>query len=466
MTTVEGRTLKNALEVSVDRVSVRVSPHNYFTILLMGSFLSAFFFYLENDLAGVVLFVFSWVLVPFLALRDRIVFDGRRLRRTGFVPRVWAALNRSRNTLKYRDIEQVETHATRAVRRGGAVYYRYRTVVKGRGLEIAVSSGGDGYRKLLSKLLPLLNEDILDHRSVELRDHLRDPKELTSLAEEFKIPSSEVLEDTLKAVRTRHSSREVSVQRTASAGDVSQLSALANGLRLSGNFLQALEAFRRGLAQRPSDARLLFDFGRCLYTFASVRRDPRLERRALAALRRSESKARDDGELLVRVGEWYFQIGEIERAAIVLKRASSHLGESFRSARGMAELALREGKLAHVVHHFAAANRVTESAALKRWSKNETDYFASLSNDDEYLETEIARVRLLEKILAGRRSALRIAMLGFPAILYGVIAEDDLIANIGWAISMVALVVWSGLAIGVGMLSRRIPYRMFSEETK
>lgn len=466
MTSVDGRIQRRTSDAGSDPASVRVSPHNYFTVLLMGSFLSAFFFYLENDLAGLALFIISWVIVPFFALRDRIVFDGRRLRRTGIIPRMWAKLNRSRNTLKFRDIEQVETHATRALRRGGAVYYRYRTVVRGRGLEISVSSGGDGYRKLLSKLLPLLNEDILDHRSVELRDHLRDPKELTSLAEEFKIPSSEVLEESLKAVRSRHSSREVSVQGSRSAADVSQLSALANGLRLSGNFLQALEAFRRGLAQKPRDARLLFDFGRCLYTFANVRRDARLERRALAALRRTESQAGDDGELLVRVGEWYFQIGEIERAANVLKRASSQLGESFRAARGMAELALREGKLAHVVHHFASANRVTESAALKRWSKNETDYFASLSNDDEYLETEIARVRLLEKIVTGRRSALRIALLGFPAILYGVLSEDDMIANIGWAISMVSLVVWSGLAIGVAMLSRRIPYRMFSEENK
>lgn len=445
--------------------SVRVSPHNYFTVLLMGSFLSAFFFYLENDAAGIALFVFSWVIVPFFALRDKIVFDGRRLRRTGLLPRIWAKINSSRITLKYKDIEQVETFATRALRRGGSVYYRYRTVIKGRGIEISVSSGGEGYRKLLSGVLPLLDEDLLDTRSVELRDHLCDPKEALLRADALRIPSADVLESTLaSAVKKAGRITEAAADHTGVRAE--ELGAVANELRLSGYFLQALEAFRRGLLQRPRDARLLFDFGRCLHTFASVQRDARLERRALAALRRSESQAGDDGELLVRVGEWYFQIGEIERATKAFKKAAAKLGDNFRAARGLAEVALREGKLAHVVHHFSSAQRAAGSAALRRWSKNEADYFTSLSNDGDYLETEIARVKLLEKMITGRRSSLRIAMLGFPAIIYGVLAEDNLIANIGWAISMVALVFWSGLAIAANVLSRRIPYRMFSEETK
>jgi hypothetical protein len=89
---------------------------------------------------------------------------------------------------------------------------------------------------------------------------------------------------------------------------------------------------------------------------------------------------------------------------------------------------------------------------------------ASLSNDDEYLETEIARVKLLEKISTGRRSSLRIAMLGFPAILYGVLAEDSLIANLGWAVSMISLVFWSGLAIATNVLSQRIPYDLIQTD--
>jgi hypothetical protein len=111
-------------------VSIRVSPHSYFTLLFLTTFVSAFFFYLEMDLPGVIFFALSWILIPFFALNDRISFDGKRLVRTGIVPTVWAWLNGARRRLKLSDIEQVETQAIRAVKRGGNVYYRYRTLIR------------------------------------------------------------------------------------------------------------------------------------------------------------------------------------------------------------------------------------------------------------------------------------------------------------------------------------------------
>ena len=71
-------------------VSVRVSPHSYFSALLLCSFFSAFLFYMELDLAGVILFAVSWILLPFFALGDKISFDGKRLLRTGIVPQMWS----------------------------------------------------------------------------------------------------------------------------------------------------------------------------------------------------------------------------------------------------------------------------------------------------------------------------------------------------------------------------------------
>ena len=242
------------------------------------------------------------------------------------------------------------------------------------------------------------------------------------------------------------------------------LRSLANELRLSGYLLQALEAFRRALILKPADARLLFEFARCLHSFAGMKHDKKLEQRALAALRLSERRGADDGELLMRLGEWYFQIGNWRRAGIAFRDAVERIGENFRTARGLAEIALREGKIAHVIHHFSTANRIAETPSLRRWSKCEADYFSHLNSDDEYMELEISRVNLLEGIDQSKKTALRIAFFGFPAIITGIILEDTLIANIGWAVSTVSLLVWTGLIMSGNLLAQRIPYQMMESD--
>lgn len=120
-----------------DPVSIRVSPNSYLVALILGTFFAAFLFYLEFDLVGFLLFFVSWVCIPFFALNDRIVFDGKRIERSGLIPRAWSWFNGSRRRLKLTDIEQVETQAIRALKRGGNVYYRYRTSVRGKDLHIA-----------------------------------------------------------------------------------------------------------------------------------------------------------------------------------------------------------------------------------------------------------------------------------------------------------------------------------------
>ena len=449
-----------------DRISIRVSLHSYFSALLMGSFFSAYLFYLELDVAGVVLFAISWILVPFFALRDRIIFDGRALVRTGTIPRLWAWLNTSRRRLKITDIEQVETHATRAIKRGGNVVYRYRTVIRGKGLSVAISSGGSEYRHLVRTIFNLLPDNVLDNRSLELRDHLADPRETLIKAEISRIPAAEVLEGTLRAGpnRTVRADRTSAAAELPSEEKVDDLRNLANELRLSGYLLPALEAFRRALLVRPADAHLIFEFARCLHSFAGMTSDPKLERRALAALRLSERRGSDDGELLVRLGEWYFQIGEWRRAGTVFHNALERIGENYRTARGLAEIALREGKIAHVIHQFSTANRIAETPSLRRWSKSEAEYFSHLNSDEEYMELEIGRVNMLETVERSKKTVLRIACIGFPAIIFGIVMEDSLIANIGWAVSAVSLLAWTFLLFATQLLSQRLPHNVVTEE--
>lgn len=446
-------------------ITIRVSPHSYFSALLLGTFFSALLFYLEMDLAGFILFGLSWILMPFFALNDRIVFEGKSLVRTGGLPRAWSWFNASRRRLKLTDIEQVETQAIRAIKRGGNVHYRYRTLVRGKGISIALASGGDDFRRMIKAILPRLADNVLDVRSIELRDHLAEPKETLMKAEFSRIPSADVLESAFKnsAVRNRRNKSD----RNIAPGDdekTEELQLLANELRLSGYLLQSLEAFRRALLMRPADARLLFEFARCLHSFGGLTRDPKLERKAIAALRLSERYAADDTDLLARLGECYFQIGEWQRAGTVFRKLVDGLGENFRAARGLAEMALREGKIAHVIHHFSTASRVAETPALRRWTQGETEYFSRLNADGEYMEMEIGRVNLLETFENSKKTALRIASIAFPAVVVGLLLDDNLIANIGWTVTAVSLLIWTGMIVSVRMLSHRLPYDLVESD--
>jgi len=447
-------------------VSIRVSPHSYLTALLLGTFFSAFFFYLELDLPGSLLIVASWILIPFFAINDRISFDGKRLVRMGLLPRIWAWFNTGRHRLKISDVEQVETQAIRAVKRGGNIFYRYRTVIRGKDMSLTIASGGEDFRRIIKSILQRLPDNVLDNRSIELRDHLADPKETLMRAEFSRIPAADVLESSFRTTANK-AARVTNITKTSNAPEeekADDLQSLANELRLSGYLLQALEAFRRALIVRPGDARLLFEFARCLHSFAGVERDNRLERRALAALRLSERRAAEDGELLVRLGEWYFQIGEWGRAGNVFQRALERLGENFRTARGLAEIALREGKIAHVIHHFSTAGRIAETPSLRRWSRSEAEYFSHLNSDDEYMELEISRVNMLETVENSKKTVLRISFFAFPLIFVGVLFEDDMIANVGWAVSCVSLLIWAGLIMSTHLLGQRIPYELVESD--
>ena len=460
-TEVSGNEISAETYISDKTISIRVSPNSYLAALFLAAFFSALLFYLQYDFWAIILFGSSWLILPFLLWSDRITFDGKRIMRTGYLPRAWANVNNSRFRLKISDIEQVETHALRALKRGGNVFYRYRTSIKGKGLEFVFGSGGEEYRRMIHTIFPLLSENILDNRSIELRDYLSEPKETLMKAEFSRIPSAEVLENSIDRHLLKNRKETSSVEEAEKAED---LRVLANELRLSGYLLQALEAFRRALVLNPKDGWTLFEFARCLHSFASSEHNPKLKKKAFAALRLAEKRSNADGELLSRLGETYFQFGDLRRAQKAFHKAIDTIEENFRSIRGLAEIALREGKIAHVIHHFASANRLAENKALRRWTRNETDYFTRLNNDEDYMDLEISRVNMLETLENSKMTALKIALFAFPAILIGVVLEETLLANIGWAVSSIALLIWVGLITTRNMLAERIPLDLVEED--
>lgn len=448
-------------------VSIRVSPNTYFVALFLVTFFSGLLFYLEFDFIATACFGLSWLFLPFLAFTDRLVFDGKRLERTGVLPKGWAIINNLHRRLKISDIEQVDTQALRTLKRGGKVRYRYRTAIRGKGTAFAFASGGEDYRTMIRTILPLLPDNVLDNRSLELRDYISEPREVLLKAAISNIPPPDVLENSFAEIHQRNKRSAIAINDDSGQDEneqVKSLRRLANELRLAGSLLQALETFRRAVLLKPKDAWLLFEFARCLQSFAGSERDQKLERKAVAMMRLAEMRAGNDGDLLARLGESYFQVGEWRRAGIVFEKAVEAVGESFRSVRGLAEIALREGKIAHVIHNFSTANRLAETPALRRWTKGEVEYFARLNDDDEYMEMEVSRVNLLDSLERSKSTSLRAAFVAFPLIAVGIVFEDIMIANIGWAVSTVALVIWTGMILTAKLLSARILPDLLEED--
>lgn len=453
-------------------IGIRVSPNGYFAALFIITFAAGLLVYLERETAAIFLFAAGWTIFPALAWSDRITFDGKRLARGGFLPRLWARLNHSKNRIKIGDIEQIETQGLRALKRGGNVFYRYRTTVSGRGARISFASGGEDYRRMTRALFTLVPENVLDNRSIELRDYLSEPKETLMKAEFARIPSAEVLENSFgkakKPDKKKRAKQLIKQADDAESEKAEYLHALGNELRLCGYLLQSLEAFRRALFLNPTDARLLFDFARALHSYAGAERDESLTRKSFAVLRLAEKRAANlrDGEMLARVGECFFQYGDWRKARAAFEKSTAATGEenNFRARRGLAEIALREGKIAHVIQQFAVANRLAESPALRRWTQNEIDYFSRLNQDNEYMEMEISRVNLLENLERAKKTCLQIALLSFPAIVIGVTMEEATMANVGWAISVLALAVWLASTVGVNIFSTRIPLDFENDE--
>jgi tetratricopeptide (TPR) repeat protein len=445
-------------------VFVRTPASGYLSVSFVISFFSSLLAYLEYAGFAAPLLFIAWGAIPLLWFTDKITFDGRRLRRTGLVPYLVARATGARDRLKVSDIERVETVVFHGIKRGRNVYFTYRTVVVGKNLRFVFSSRNRGFGELIKALLPRIDEDCLDNSSIDLRDYFAEKRESRMRARQSDIPSSDVLDGSFRDI---HLESHVDTSESDDRSNIekaNQLRRLANELRLSGLLLQALEAFRRAAILRPRDAKLLFEFAECIRAVAGTESDGKLERKARAMMRLAERHAGNDSRLLSRIGESYFQVGDWRRAGIVFKRVIDAVGENFRTLRGQAELALREGKLAHVIHNFAAAEQLAATSSLRRWTQAEVDYFSHLNEDEEYLELEISRVNLLDTLDRTKRSSFRVNMIGFIAIALGLGLGDDLITDIGWAVSGISVLVWAVAMIMTRMLSPRIPFELMETE--
>ena len=439
--------------------SVRVSPGPYLAVAFVFTFFAASLLRAQYDALALLLITITWVVVPVFAVTDRIVFDGVSLRRQGLLASFLHLLFRYRKQLAVDDFETLETQAVRTLRRGGSVRYRYRTQISGKGKQFVIVSGGRDYRKMVRELFPLIHENKLDARTRDLRDYLNDPHYLERKAQLSHLASSDVLDSSeaasiLGAKTKRPRQTEVNEATPEDIERAHVLRRLGNELRVSGRLREAAEAFRRALRVRPNGPWLIYDFARLLRSQASAQSDARLLSRARAALRLASIRAKNDLVLLPLIGESFLECGDARQARAALQKVVELDSGNFKARVGLADIALREGKLAHVIHHYQEAARVSSEQALARYARSEGEYYMQLNNDDDYLAAELRRINWLQTVTRVRRLALRVTNISVLVALVGGLI-DPLAASIGWSMASSSLIIWLVTVAGTKALFQR-----------
>ena len=439
--------------------SVRVSPGPYLALASVVTFVAALVLRTEYDAVALILVAGAWLILPLLALSDRIAFDGVALRRQGPIASLLHLLFGYRKQLSVDDFETVETQAVRTLRRGGRVRYRYRTQITGKGKEFVIVSGGQYYRQFVRELFPLIHESKLDNRSRDLRDYLNDPSFLNRKTQLSQLAPSDLLDVTKSDFKLgRKLKRRVETPETTATPEEMErarlLRRLGNELRVSGRLREAGEAFRRALNVRPHGAWLIYDFARLLRSQASAQADARLLSRARAALRLACIRAENDLVLLPLIGESFLECGDARHARRALQKVVEIDSGNFKARVGLADIALREGKLAHVIHHYHEAARVSSEQALARYARSEGDYYMQLNNDDDYLAAELRRINWLQNVTRVRRLALRVTNASVLLALIGGFI-DPVAGSLGWSLASSALIIWVLTLLGTRMLFTR-----------
>lgn len=464
-------TLKALTEVARERerprkelrlARVRVSPGSYLAAASVLTFCSALLLRSERDTLALAAVGIAWLIIPVLALTDRIEFDGQFLVRRGPIPFLLRHITGRKKELSVTEFEKVDTQAVRTLRRSGRVRYRYRTQVVGKNIEFTFASGGHNYRGMVRQLFPLIHPDKLDLRTIELRDYLCEPKPLNTEVHSLQLASADVLESAtldfkLGGKKKRPSLETDEPAKAATTIDGERailLGQVANKLRIAGRLNEAREAFRRALIFIPKDGRLIFQFARLLRSQASSLSDAKLLSRARAALRLSAMRAEKEPELLALVGESFLEWGETLRAQHSFQRAIELQPQNFRAHIGLANLALRDGKLAHVIHQYRDAAHAAADKALSRHAVREADYYALLNDDDDYLVSELRRINWLQHSLKVRRLAARVTNASILVALL-VAYFDENVAAPCWYLASSSLIAWISSLVAIKLLAKR-----------
>jgi tetratricopeptide (TPR) repeat protein len=223
-------------------------------------------------------------------------------------------------------------------------------------------------------------------------------------------------------------------------------------LRLAGRLAQASSYFRVAYEKEPRNPELLYEMSRFFHSSAQAE-DARLLQRSDACLRLASKLAGRAPDLLERIGEAFFERLDYKRATDCFRRALELDPVRFRANVGLAEIALRDGKLAHVAHYYNAA-AASADAAIARLAEREARYYERLMSDEDFLESELRRIRVGSQIRGARRLA---ALVFFASWLVGGVAGRffDFVEDFGWALMAMSGIIWCAAAFTMRFFRRR-----------
>jgi tetratricopeptide (TPR) repeat protein len=365
------------------------------------------------------------VLVIMMALLDRIEFDGQKITHYGPLARLLSLLTGARRELAVTDIETVTTEATSLSFSNGDARMIYRTRVSGGGVEIVIRSHRAAYVPFIKALFKAAGPSKLDPRSFELFEYFEGGRSLKD---------TPVLRSEIAAM------------------PVHLLRRIANSLRLAGKLAQASSYFRIAYEKEPRDPKLLYEMSRFFHSSAQSE-DARLLQRSDACLRLASRLVGKQPDLLERIGETFFERLDYKRATDCFRRALETDPARFRANVGLAEIALRDGKLAHVAHFYNAAAGSSDQA-LARLAEREARYYERLVSDDDFLESELRRIRIANQIRWARRLA---ALTFFTAWIAAGLAGRfySAVEHFGWALMGASGLFWFASTITLRYFRRR-----------
>jgi tetratricopeptide (TPR) repeat protein len=368
------------------------------------------------------------MLAPVIAAAalDCIKFDGQTIRHLGPLAFIISKIFRIRRQLAISEIEAITTETTSLSLATGDTRMSYRTRVSGAGVEIVVRSHRSAYVPFIKLLFRAVGPNKLDPRSFELFEYLESGAA---------IKGSPVLKDEIAAMPAQ------------------RLRRIANALKLAGRFAQASSYFRVAYEKEPRNPELLYEMSR-FFRSSAQSEDGKLLQRSDACLRLASRLAGEEADLLERIGEAFFERLDYKRAAECFRRALQLDPARFRANVGLAEIALRDGKLAHVAHFYGAA-AASDDQALARMAAREARYYERLMVDDNFLESELRRIRISNQIRWARRLAALTffgswMVAGFVGRFYSFVEE------FGWALMATSGLVWCAATFTLRYFRRRI----------
>jgi tetratricopeptide (TPR) repeat protein len=368
------------------------------------------------------------MLLPVIAaaVLDRIEFDGQTIFHRGPLAFLLSKLFRIRRELPVSDIETITTETTSLSLATGDTRMSYRTRVSGAGIEIVVRSHRSTYVQFIKWLFRAAGSNKLDPRSLEIFEYLESGAT---------IKGSPVLKDEIAAM------------------PVSRLRRVANALKLAGRFAQASSYFRVAYEKEPRNPELLYEMSR-FFRSSAQSQDMKLLQRSDACLRLAARLAGEEANLLERIGEAFFERLDYKRAAECFRRALASDPARFRANMGLAEIALRDGKLAHVAHFYNAA-AASDDLALARMAAREARYYERLMGDDDFLESELRRIRASNQIRWARRLAAVTFFISW--MIAGLIGRFySFVEEFGWALMATSGLVWCAATFTIRYFRRRI----------